>query len=63
MESPSNEIFTEYKGTSAIKPVKSWFGMPPQPVPSAADKGISRLHADRDVCKGSADTPEGQRLG
>ncbi|MGC8631692.1 MAG: hypothetical protein ACP5T2_04635 [Thermoprotei archaeon] len=45
--------------TSTIKPVKSWFGMPPQSAPSIAGKGISRLHADRDACKGSTDTPKG----
>jgi hypothetical protein len=45
-----------------IKPAMSWFGMPPQPAPGAVDKGMSRLHADRDACKGSTDTPRGATL-
>jgi hypothetical protein len=60
MESPVNKSFAEgMQDTPTIKPVKSWFGMPPQPVLNVADKGISRLHTDRDVCKGSTDTPRG----
>jgi len=53
---------TEREGmqdTSMLKPVPNWFGMPPQPALSAVGKGMSRLHVDRDACKGSTDTPKG----
>ncbi len=60
MESPVNKSFAEgMQDISIQKPVRYWFGMPPQSVPSIAGKGISRLYTDRDVCKGSTDTPKG----
>jgi len=64
MESPVDKSFEEgMQDTSMAKPVNNWFGMPPQSVPSTAGKGISRLHADRDACKGSTDTPKGATFG
>ena len=54
MESPVNKSFAEgMQDTSIQKPVRYWFGMSPQSVPSIADKGISRLYTDRDVRKGA----------
>ena len=48
------------RDTTMAKPAKDWFGMSPQFVRTIADIDISRLHADRDACKGSTNTPEGQ---
>jgi len=45
--------------TPTTKPVHNWFGMPPHSAQNSVDKGMSRLHADRDACKGSTDTPKG----
>ncbi|MGC8691640.1 MAG: hypothetical protein ACP5RZ_01295 [Thermoplasmata archaeon] len=60
VESPVNKSFAEVmQDTSIQKPVRYRFGMPPQSVSSIAGEGISRLHTDRDVCKGSTDTPKG----
>ncbi|MGC9294942.1 MAG: hypothetical protein ACP5E8_06700, partial [Thermoplasmata archaeon] len=64
MESSVNKSFAEgMQDTSIQKPVRYWFGMPPQSVPSTVDKCISRLYTDRDVCKGSTDTPRGATFG
>jgi len=63
MESPADKSFlqTEREGmqdTSMIKPAMGWFGMPPHSVQNSVGEGISRLHVDRDACKGSTDTPD-----
>jgi hypothetical protein len=63
VESPADKPFGEgMQDTPTTKPVHDRFGMPPQPAPGAVDKGMSRLHADRDACKGSTDTPRGATL-
>jgi hypothetical protein len=49
--------------TLTIKPVTSWFGAPPRSILIIVDKGVSRLHVDRDACKGSTDTPRGATFG
>jgi len=50
VESPVNKSFREgMQDTSTTIPVHNWFGIPPQSVLSALDKGISELHTDRDV--------------
>jgi len=60
MESTVNKSFAEgTQYTSIIKPVKNWFGIPLQSVPSIAGKGISRLHTGGYACKGSNDTHRG----
>jgi len=60
VDKPFNFKFEEgMQDTPMIKPAMGWFGMPPWPVPRALGKGISRLHVDRDACKGSTDTPRG----
>ncbi len=48
--------------TSMIKPAMGWFGMPPHSAQNSVGEGMSRLHVDRDACKGSTDTPRGATL-
>ena len=50
------------RDTNMSKPAKDWFGMSPQFVRTIADIDISRLHADRDACKGITDTSRGATL-
>jgi len=60
VESPVDKSSREgIQDTPTSIPVNNWFGIPPRSVQSAVGKGISRLHADRDACKGSTDTPRG----
>ncbi len=64
VESPVDKFFIEgMQDTSTVKPFRKWFGMPPQTNLSIVDEGISGLHVDRDVCKGSTDTPRGNVQG
>jgi|GEM_PF-5742747 len=63
MESPVDKSFGEgMQDTSMIKPAMGWFGMPPHSAQNSVGEGMSRLHVDRDACKGSTDTPIGATL-
>ncbi|MGC8686474.1 MAG: hypothetical protein ACP5SF_02850 [Thermoplasmata archaeon] len=63
MESRVDKTFVEgVQDTPSKEPVKDWFGMSPQSVFNVVGKDISGLHADRDACKGSTDTPKGATL-